>query len=1048
MRYSNHSLNPSARLTSIMFFLYSLTLVPAPALGQQVPIPELARWESQMTTYGLVHCYLGPLDHVYYDAERVYSQIATYTGDSTWSICAEFAESTYRDQYVLPNDGSVPGYWNFTTGLRLDYDLTGDPRSQEAAVLLSQNMFARDGVPLDWTASADSSREVAYAIVSYINAEAMGEPKRQRRIDLVNQAYDHMDQWFLRFAWPGPWQKSPQETARLAPFMVGLTAHTLIRDWEETQDPRLIPSLRRAADWMWANAWVALDESMWYESLDRSAGAPDLNLLIAPIYGFLHQQTGETKYRDQGDALFAGGVRRAFLGGGKQFNQNYWWSFDYVQWRTSSAADTSAPSVTLTAPVPGTTVRDIVTLTADATDDVGVAGVQFKVDVADLGPEDITNTYSVTWDTTRVPNGSYTLTAVARDAAGNTSTAPPVTVNVANPDVTAPIISITSPANGAAVSQAVTLAASASDNEGVAGVQFTIDNVSLGLEQTVPPFWLSVDTRLLPNGSHSFTAVARDTSNNTATATVTVSVVNDTTPPVLSAVSAANVSTSTATIDWTTNEPSDSQVEYGLTAAYGSTTPLDGRLVTAHSQALSGLAAGTVYHYRVTSKDAWGNVTTSADFTFTTPSKKGKRIGHWALNEGAGISTADASGNSLTGALAGATWATGKAGAALSFDGVNDSVDVPGAPALNGYPLTVAAWIKTGSASGVRGIVNKYVAGSFNGWNLFLNDGNLCAWYLRDSASYVYEGGGCTFSVPGYNDNQWHHVVYTVGADGGRLYVDGILKGSAGWTGTPGAVSTTEPLRLGRYPGAFGGAEYFPGLLDDVRIYDSALTGGDVMALYRGIGAAGVWPLDEGAGTTTLDTSDSNVPGSLVNGPAWTAGRLGSALAFDGVDDYVEIPHAAALGAYPLTVATWIKTTSASGVRGIVNKYAAGSFNGWNLFLNDGKLCAWHLRDSANYVYGGGGCTLDLAGYNDGQWHHIAYVVDAAGGRLYVDGALRGSLGWTGNPGATSTTQPVRLGHYPGAFGGAEYFPGLLDDVRIYDRALSDADITGLASGQ
>jgi hypothetical protein len=341
------SKEPSSRraCTGLVAWLLSTLLgsLASPARAE-LPIPELARWEANMVSYGQTHCYAGSLDHVYYDAQRVYYQIADYTGDASWTTCAQRAESVYRDQYVLPNNGSVPGYWNFTTGLRLDFERTGDTRSKTAVVLLSQNASYAHDRPLDWTRSADLSREVAYAIVSYIEAEATGEPKRQRRTDLVNQAYDHMDQWFVRFAWPGPWQASPQETHRLSPFMVGLTAHSLIRDWEQTKDARLIPTLRRAADWMWANAWIARDESMWYESLDRSLGAPDLNLLIAPIYGFLYRQTGDTKYRDQGDALFAGGVRRAWLGAGKQFDQNYWWSFDYVTWRTVAGPPASLTS--------------------------------------------------------------------------------------------------------------------------------------------------------------------------------------------------------------------------------------------------------------------------------------------------------------------------------------------------------------------------------------------------------------------------------------------------------------------------------------------------------------------------------------------------------------------------------------------------------------------------------------------------------------------------------------------------------------------------------
>src|SRR5947209_2853360 len=89
-------------------------------------------------------------------------------------------------------------------------------------------------------------------------------------------------------------------------------------------------------------------------------------------------------------------------------------------------------------------------------------------------------------------------------------------------------------------------------------------------------------------------------------------------PPVISAVSASSITASGATIAWTTNETADSQVEYGLTTAYGSSTTLNPSLVTAHSQALSGLASSTLYHYRVKSKDAAGNLATSGDSTFTT----------------------------------------------------------------------------------------------------------------------------------------------------------------------------------------------------------------------------------------------------------------------------------------------------------------------------------------------------------------------------------------------------------------------------------------------
>src|SRR5207247_10056720 len=85
-----------------------------------------------------------------------------------------------------------------------------------------------------------------------------------------------------------------------------------------------------------------------------------------------------------------------------------------------------------------------------------------------------------------------------------------------------------------------------------------------------------------------------------------------------STVSAANISSSGALITWATNEAGDSQVDYGPTTAYGSSTPLNASLLTAHAVTLTGLLASTTYHYRVKSRDAAGNLATSGDFTLTT----------------------------------------------------------------------------------------------------------------------------------------------------------------------------------------------------------------------------------------------------------------------------------------------------------------------------------------------------------------------------------------------------------------------------------------------
>src|SRR5213076_1652621 len=113
-------------------------------------------------------------------------------------------------------------------------------------------------------------------------------------------------------------------------------------------------------------------------------------------------------------------------------------------------------------------------------------------------------------------NGSHTLTARARDAAGNATTSSTVTVTVFN-DTSPPTVSITSPTSASTVSGSITVTASASDNVGVAGVQFKLDGANLGGEDTSSPYSVSWNTAGASNGSHTLTARARDAAGNTTT---------------------------------------------------------------------------------------------------------------------------------------------------------------------------------------------------------------------------------------------------------------------------------------------------------------------------------------------------------------------------------------------------------------------------------------------------------------------------------------------------------------------------------------------------
>jgi Bacterial Ig domain/Purple acid Phosphatase, N-terminal domain len=213
----------------------------------------------------------------------------------------------------------------------------------------------------------------------------------------------------------------------------------------------------------------------------------------------------------------------------------------------------------------------------------------------------------------------YHFRVRSKDGSANLATSGDFTFTTAGVDTTPPTVSMTAPAAGVTVTGTITVSADASDNVAVAGVQFRSDAVNIGVEDTTAPYAVSWDTTKVANGNHTINARARDAAGNSAlSASVIVTVFNDKTPPVLSAITAVSITSSGATITWTTDEAATSQVDYGTSTAYTNTTGLDANLVVSHSATLTGLSANTVYHYRVRSRDASGNLATSGDFTFTT----------------------------------------------------------------------------------------------------------------------------------------------------------------------------------------------------------------------------------------------------------------------------------------------------------------------------------------------------------------------------------------------------------------------------------------------
>lgn len=199
------------------------------------------------------------------------------------------------------------------------------------------------------------------------------------------------------------------------------------------------------------------------------------------------------------------------------------------------------------------------------------------------------------------------------------------------------------------------------------------------------------------------------------------------------------------------------------------------------------------------------------------------------------------------------------------------------------------------------------------------------------------------------------------------------------------------------------------------------------------------WKFDEGSGTTAADSSGVGSNGTLVNGPVWTTGRLGSALSFSG-GSHVALgdPSSGRLdfGTGSFTYAMWVNASASAGLYDMAWTKGGSSagFPGYDLELGSGD---WHacLADGTRVV-----CAAIAAGRLN-QWVHVAAVVDRASGllRTYINGAAGGTASITAL-GSVSGAAAASIGSGSGSYP----FIGKIDDVRLYNRALSASEVQGL----
>jgi hypothetical protein len=195
------------------------------------------------------------------------------------------------------------------------------------------------------------------------------------------------------------------------------------------------------------------------------------------------------------------------------------------------------------------------------------------------------------------------------------------------------------------------------------------------------------------------------------------------------------------------------------------------------------------------------------------------------------------------------------------------------------------------------------------------------------------------------------------------------------------------------------------------------------------------WALDDGSGGTATDSAGTN-NGTVHGNPIWTTGRVDGALNLDGAGDYVTASSVGALTGSSVTASAWVRVTGLTGVWNPVLTQHDVSADGYYFYIYNDKP-AFSVMDGGIDALA---TSPETIAWN--EWHHLAGTNDGSTIRLYVDGIAKASAPSTG---LTGVDYGIYIGH---DYASAAYFSGVIDDVRIYNRALSDYEfgISGSAA--
>ncbi len=412
---------------------------------------------------------------------------------------------------------------------------------------------------------------------------------------------------------------------------------------------------------------------------------------------------------------------------------------------------------------------------------------------------------------------------------------------------------------------------------------------------------------------------------------------------------------------------------------------------------------------------------------------------YWRFDETSGSTAFDSSGNNNNGTVIGTAWTAGKINNGLNFSGNTNSYIIKN-PVSN-FPtseITAEFWMKSSDTSNAGTPFSYATSASDNEFRIV----DYTNFEIDRGSSSVVTGISA-------NDGAWHLIAVTWKASDGNLilYKDGINV----YTGTLASgepITSGGSLVLGQDQDIIGGGfelyQAFKGLIDEVKVYNRILSASEILTEYQTVSSdndlAAYYKLDETNGTYAIDSSGNGNSGALTNfrfdsTDGWTSGRVNNALKLGGLNDYVDAGNNSSVSSITsaITIESWVylnSTTNLSPKGDIVGKSGMDGADQYQFgILNSRQL---------NFSSEGGPNINSIGSIKNDMWQHIAVTYNKSKVSFYINGVLDSSFNATGGLSPLGGNDLV-LGKSGKDYG--NLFNGIIDEVKIYSRTLSAAEI-------